>query len=376
MRYLRLAERVLLRKFGDRLYAYNALTDELYELDDEAFNFLLSCDGREIDVDDDFLDFLTSEGLVELKNGKKKNSSVEQEEPSLRYLLLSITLRCNLKCRHCYVRQRDAFMDFRTFSSAVDQFNEIGGLKLIVSGGEPLLHPHIWDFLEYVRKRPFRIVLLTNGYLVDREKASRLSELVDEVQVSLDGLEGHRKLRGARWERVVESIEMLAEKLDVSVSTMVTRYNLQEFDRLEKILEGIGVRRWTVDVPTVESDIIPPMDKVAEVLGRYGFGDLGHVSDGKFACGAHYCEVNPDGNVVKCGFFEEPVGNVVSDGLRRCWEEMKRRFIWRLEELKCNCQFLEECKGGCRYRALVYSGHLFSCDPVMCSAYGVRCYGK
>ncbi|WP_456368559.1 radical SAM protein [Geoglobus sp.] len=373
MRYLRLAERVLLRKFGDRLYAYNAATDELYELDREAFNFLLSCDGGAVEVDDDLLDFLLSEGLVELDNGRRENSFVEQDEPSLRYMLLSVTLRCNLGCQHCYVRQRNIFMDSQTFTSAVDQFHEIGGLKLMVSGGEPLLHPRIWDFLEYARQKPFRVVLLTNGYLVNREKANRLSELVDEVQVSLDGLEGHRKLRGSGWEKVVKSIEMLAERVDVSVSTMLTKYNLQEFDQLERILEDIGVKRWTVDVPTTESNLIPSMEEVSRILGRYGFGELGHVSEGGFACGAHYCEVNPDGRVVKCGFFEESVGHVVDDGLRRCWKWLREKFIWGLEELGCDCEFLEECKGGCRYRALVYSGHIFACDPVMCSAYGVRC---
>ncbi|WP_457591263.1 radical SAM protein [Geoglobus sp.] len=373
MQFLRLAERVLLRKFGKRLYAYNAETDELYELDDEAFNFLLTCDGRAVEVDAELLDFLLSEGLVELNDGKTENSFVQQEEPSLRYMLVNVTWRCNLKCAHCFVHQENAFMDHETFKSAVDQFYDLGGLKVMVSGGEPLLHPEIWDLLEYARQKPFRIVLLTNGYLVDGEKAERISELADEVQISLDGIDGHRKLRGLGWEKVVRSIELLAERMDVSVSTMVTKYNLNEFERLERILENAGVKRWTVDVPTTEKSLIPPFEKIAEILGRYGFGDLGHVSEADYACGAHYCEVNPDGRVVKCGFFEESVGHVVEDGLGLCWERMKERFIWKLDMLKCNCEFLEECKGGCRYRALVYSGHLFACDPVMCSAFGISC---
>ncbi len=370
MQYLRLADRVLLRKFGDNYIAYHAKKDELFELDDEAFNFLLSCDGSLKDIDNEILEFLLSENIVEINSDRKVNDFFEQNEPSLRYLLLTVTNRCNLCCEHCYVSQKNQFMNFNTFKKTVDSFYRIGGLKLIISGGEPLLHPEIFSFLKYARRYPYRIVLLTNGYLIQEKDVMRLSKLVDEVQISLDGLEGHEKLRKSSWRNVVEKIEMLSGSVDVSISTMVTRYNLDEFEDMKSIIERLNVVRWSIDVPTCDRELLPDWDDVKEILSTYGFGDMGHESIQGFACGAHYCEINPDGSVVKCGFFEEIAGNVV-EGLEKCWEKMKEKFIWKVETLGCNCKYREECRGGCRYRALVYSGDLFLEDPVMCAIFGV-----
>ncbi len=370
MQYLRLADRVLLRKFGDKYFAYQAKKDELYELDFEAFNFLLKCDGSLKEIDKSTLSYLLSEKIVEISSERKINEFSEQEEPSLRFLLVTITNRCNLLCQHCYVSQRNEFMDFKVFKRVVDEFFEIGGLKLIVSGGEPLMHPEIFGFLRYARDYPFRIVLLTNGYLIRDEMLSSLAELVDEVQISLDGFEGHTMLRNADWRVIVDKIEKLSELMDVSVSTMVTKYNISEFGKMAEILEKMKIVRWSVDVPTTERDLLPEWGDVREIMANYGFGNMGHESIHGYACGAHYCEVNPDGSVVKCGFFEESVGNI-TEGLEKCWERMKERFIWKTESLKCDCMYKDECRGGCRYRALVYSGDLFKEDPVMCCLFGV-----
>ncbi len=368
---LRLSRRVLLRKF-DCFYAYNAETDELYELDDEAFNFLMNLDDSS-GVDSELLEYLISEGLVVDDVDSEGSIDVAfAEEPSLRYLLLNVTWDCNLRCEHCYVVKRGEFMDVELFKSAVDQFASIGGLKLMISGGEPMLHPHIWKMLSYARRYPQRIMLLTNGYLLTDKSVERLAELVDEVQISIDGLEGHEKLRGVSCEPLLRKVEMLVEVgLDVSVSTMVTKYNVDEMGALEKVLIDLNVKRWTLDVPTTSNDVLPPLSVAAEILTSFGFGDASYDSSGDYACGAHLAAVTPSGDVTKCGFFDDAVGNV-REGLYACWERLKERYIWKVEDLECKCEFLRECRGGCRYRALQFTGSLMGCDAVMCLSFGIQ----
>ncbi len=361
----------------DKPYAYSAASDELYELDDEALDFLKSCDGRFVgddEVDKDFLNFLISEGLlVESGEGseRRKVEVISAEEPSLRYLLVNVTWLCNLKCEHCYVHQRREFMSFETFKKTVDDFYAIGGLKLMISGGEPLLHPQIWEFLEYARKKPFRTVLLTNGLLIGEKEAERLKNLVDEVQVSIDGIEGHKRLRGVEFEAAVKSVKTLVKAgIAVSISTMVTKYNLGEFENLGTILSDCGVIRWAIDYPTTMEDVVPDFDVAARIMSKYGFGELGHEGSGNFACGAHFASVSPSGMVSKCGFFEDEAVGSVDEGLKTCWERLKEKYIWTVDELQCECEFRQDCRGGCRYRALVYSGNLFGEDPVMCRIFG------
>jgi len=369
--HLRLAERVLLRKF-DKFYAYNAETDELYELDEEAFNFLKVCDGRYLEINQEFLEYLLSENLVTENDEKREIEVIEADEPSLRYLLLNITWYCNLSCKHCYVVQSDEYMEYDTFKSCVDQFYQMGGLKILISGGEPLLHPGIWNFLTYARNKPLRVVLLTNGYLIDDETAAKLRHFVDEVQISLDGLRGHEKLRGTGYKPVIKSISRLIEHgVDVSVSTMLTKYSINELDEMNDLLGRLGVKRWSLDVPTTTEDILPPLNLAAEAMKKYGFGEMGHEGTQNYACGSNFASVTPSGDVTKCGFFTESVGNI-AEGLDVCWERMKKKFIWKLSELKCRCQFITTCRGGCRYRAITFLRDLHGCDPVMCHIFGVK----
>ncbi|WP_290901869.1 radical SAM protein [Ferroglobus sp.] len=360
---LKLSKRLLLRRF-EKAYAYNAKTDSLYELDEEALNFFISLDGKEVEIEEELYEYLRREGFF----GNSLPDFKEQKEfPSLRYLLVHVTYNCNLKCEHCYVEKRDVFMDQEVFESLARNFYEMGGLKLIVTGGEPLTHPKIFDFLRIARKYPYRIVLLTNGLLIDERTARELSKLVDEVQISLDGLNGHKMLRGVDYRVVVEKIKLLRELVDVSVATMITKYNLEELERMKDLVESLKVKSWNIDFPSCSEEIVPDFDKAS--LISLGFGEAHEAAEG-YLCGTHLASVTPKGEVTKCGFFEDTVGDVFD--LEDAWRELRRKYIWSLSELKCKCDFVRECKGGCRYRALHYSGDIFGEDPVMCAIFKAR----
>ena len=67
--------------------------------------------------------------------------------PSLRYLELLVTDRCNLRCRHCYLGDapgRD--LPLPVLERVAREFEGMQGLRLLISGGEPLLHPDFWAF--------------------------------------------------------------------------------------------------------------------------------------------------------------------------------------------------------------------------------------
>src|SRR5450756_1416338 len=112
------------------------------------------------------------------------------------YLLVHLTDRCNLGCRHCY-RAGAKKGDLSAFSHRrmLEEFEDGGGLRLLLSGGEPLLYPYFWQLNDLLPAFDIRVVLLTNGTLLDRRSAALLN--VHEVQASLDGLEeSHDRLRG------------------------------------------------------------------------------------------------------------------------------------------------------------------------------------
>jgi radical SAM protein with 4Fe4S-binding SPASM domain len=255
----------------------------------------------------------------------------------------------------------------------LEEFEEIQGLRLLISGGEPLLHPHFWEINGILRDYAFRSVLLSNGTLVTEEVAKRLR--VHEVQVSLDGIkEGHESLRGkGTFEKTMAAIDRLQQaNLPVSVATMIHRRNLSEFDQLASLLQSKHIEEWNVDIPCLEGRLKnnPDFWVSPSEAGRflaYGFGGGFHGATKNSTCGAHLCAIIPNGTLCKCGLFsEEPVGSI-EEGLRTCWARIPRI---ALKDLTCKCSVTEECRGGCRYRAKI-QGDLFQPDLFQCYARGV-----
>lgn len=364
-------------KHLEKPYLYDIRNDELYELDQKGFDFLKKCDGRhllsELPVDKDFLEICLKEELIVigLPANHRHFTPRPSPVPSLRYLELQLTSRCNLKCKHCYLGEpTKAELSLSQVLSVLDEFEEMQGLRVLFSGGEPLLYPDFPALNDALSGYAVRKVLLTNGTLITEENYPDWCHF-DEIQFSLDGLkEGHETIRGpGAFEQTIRGIEAAkGKKVPVSVATMVHRHNLKEFDALSDWIEKLGVVEWNIDVPCATGRLVenPDFSVTPEAGARflkYATGGSYHGADEPFACGYHLCTITAEGDILKCGFFKEtPLGSL-KEGLEISWGRIQPI---PLSQLECaSCPDLSECKGGCRFRAESPLGK----DPVMCALY-------
>ena len=359
----------------------------MYELDGDAFDFVqslpLPTGEKEIEnADPEFLDYCLEEGILSRSPERFSGERPRQGPvPSLRYLLLHITTRCNLKCAHCFHGEVEPLdLPLEQIRRAMEEFDKMQGLRLLVSGGEPLLHPLFWEINDLFDEFSFRAVILSNGVaFADPSTASRLR--AHEVQISLDGVgPSHDALRGAgAFQKALRGLENLAGSgVDLSVATMVHADNLRDFDELETIVERVGAKEWNIDVParagrwhsTGDTRAGPPEaapEDAAPALGR-AFGGGAHYScEGDWACGAHLCAVMANGTICKCGFYGDSPAGRLADGLADGWRNIPRI---RIGDLSCDCDIVADCRGGCRYRAET-AGDRLGKDPVMCAANGL-----
>lgn len=356
-------------------YLYDIVNDELYELSEDGFDFLVRCSQGEClpvrNEDKDFIRYCLTEELITLskKPGLRRKVPQYSPVPSLRYLELQITDRCNLRCRHCYLgngAHQDLSLD--RIQKVLAEFEAMQGLRLLLSGGEPMLHPFFWRINENLRDYDFRSVLLSNGLLITKDAAKKLR--VHEVQISLDGMKaGHELIRGeGTFEKVLQAIDHLREsRIKVSIATMIHRGNVREFEAMEALIRSRDIEEWNIDQPCFEGrlmenqDLLVPPSEAGRLLW-HGFGGGLHHSGKDAVCGAHLCAVLPNGRVAKCGLFSREAVGSMEEGLGACWERIPRISLTALE---CQCKVLEQCRGGCRYRARGYAGilgpDLFQC---------------
>ncbi len=358
---------------------FDLQADQLYELDDEAFFFLASSPSLSSAMQEpataELARYCLDEGLLRTSETRHSLPSPERPPlPTLRYLLVHITDRCNLRCRHCFIGAPSGKeLSFEQILGLAGDFARLQGLRFIVSGGEPLLHPRFRELNERLPDFPLRTILLTNGTLIDRATAAALR--FHEVQVSLDGLEEtHDLIRGrGSYRKALQALRHLAGAgISLSVATMVHAANLDQLDELRRRLEEFPLKSWSVDVPCLTGNMAdnpllaaPPEKAAGKMSLSFGGGYYG--SSGPYACGAHLAAVMADGSVCKCGHYAKSPEGRIGEGLETIWRRMRR---FSLSELVCRCSQLESCRGGCRFRA-----ELFSCvsdpDPIQCFARGM-----
>jgi radical SAM protein with 4Fe4S-binding SPASM domain len=337
---------------------YHIGKDELYELDDEGFSFLRKCaspsgcsSGR-----NEFIDYCLDEGVITIEPVSVNRPPLMRSSfPSLRYLELQITGKCNLKCRHCYIGGKgETELSLARTRKILAEFEEMQGLRVLITGGEPLLHSRFSEVNALLPEFQVRKVLFTNGTMLDEKTLRGLN--VDEIQISIDGLDhAHDLLRGkGTFKAAIEAVRRARNSgFEVSVSTMVHPANFRDFEGMKELFEELGVKDWNVDVPCITGALKENVlfQTGPEHGGRflaYGSGGGLHGSAPGFGCGLHMMSVTSSGLAAKCTFYADmPLGSI-DDGLRECRLKMEPV---RLGDLECDCAHIESCRGGCRFRA-------------------------
>ncbi len=170
--------------------------------------------------------------------------------PAPRLVFWETTAGCNLRCIHCRritVADKLLPQDLRTAEAyeMIDNLASAGRPILVLSGGEPLFRPDIFDIAAYASSAGLIVALATNGTLIDRDVAQKLQEAgVRRVSVSFDGADAptHDIFRGpGAFDRALEGIGHLrVVGLPYQINTTVARHNVHQMPETLALAEEIG----------------------------------------------------------------------------------------------------------------------------------------
>ena len=166
-------------------------------------------------------------------------------------LTWELTWACNLSCKHCLSSSGVADpgeLDFETCRQLLDDLHEMQVFYLNIGGGEPMMHPHFFDIIEYADGLGIGVKFSTNGTRMSRSAARRVAGLsYCNVQVSLDGATAHVNdtIRGAgSFERALWALSNLADVgvQGTKISVVVTRRSISQLDELLALSDRFGAQ--------------------------------------------------------------------------------------------------------------------------------------
>ncbi|MHC4792460.1 MAG: radical SAM protein, partial [Planctomycetota bacterium] len=165
------------------------------------------------------------------------------------FIAWQLNSACNLGCLHCCEEAGHSMPDEMTREQALNFCKQIAGLNIpymAVSGGEPLLCPHIFDVCDFIRGNNISLKIETNGEFIDEQTALKLAELkMRSVQISLDGAkpETHETLRlTGDWEKSIAACKYLVKHgVNTEIVFVPTKFNIHDIGDIIDLAYSMGV---------------------------------------------------------------------------------------------------------------------------------------
>src|SRR6266496_3357699 len=194
--------------------------------------------------------FRVSQYLQEVKSptplGPKRN-------PPGPVVIWNLIRRCNLACQHCYSISAD--VDFPgelstpQIFATMDDLRRFGVPVLILSGGEPLLHPDIFEISRRAKAMGFYVGLSTNGTLIDEALLPRVAAIgYDYVGISLDGMRAtHDRFRrkAGAYDASLAAVRLLRDAgIKVGLRFTLTQDNAEDLPAVLDLLDTEDVDKF------------------------------------------------------------------------------------------------------------------------------------
>ena len=335
-----------------------------------------------------------------------------------RMIAWEVTRSCNLACVHCraasHLGPYPGELSTKQCLHLIDDIANASRPVIILTGGEPLLRPDIYEIAAYGTQKGLRMVMATNGTLVDESVARRMIESgIQRVSISIDGKDAQshdvfRNQPGA-FDGAIRGIEaMKSVGMEFQINTTITNTNLHQIKDIYSLALNIGAAAHHIFllVPTgrgkdLAEQAITAADyektlmwfhqesltceiqlkatcaphyfrimhqkrpKEKKVVKKTG----GHFHESTRGClgGITFCFISHVGQVQPCGYLELDCGNVQKQSFGEIWESSE---VFRnLRDYskyggKCGrCEFIKVC-GGCRARAYEATGDYLAEEPL------------
>jgi radical SAM protein with 4Fe4S-binding SPASM domain len=170
--------------------------------------------------------------------------------PAPRLVFWETTAGCNLACIHCRrVTVADQLLpqDLSTAEAfdLIDQIAAFGRPIFVLSGGEPLFRPDIFDIAAYASQAGLIVALATNGTLIDAQVADKIrTSGIRRVSVSFDGADAqtHDIFRGpGAFDRAVAGMMHLRQVgVPYQINTTVARHNVHQMPETLALAKELG----------------------------------------------------------------------------------------------------------------------------------------
>jgi len=292
---------------------------------------------------------------------------------------LALTTRCNMYCKGCYSTSRGDEPKDISLSMAQSIIDKLSGLNLFslsFGGGEPTLHPHLFNIAAYAREKQILPNMTTNGLTMDVDFAKKCN-IFGVVHFSIHNLNDMEHIFSAirTYKKVTqkkpglnllltsETLPFIDEILTKARKSGVNKVLFLRYKITEKnaTIQDLCIDKELMKLPTILKNLKWSNKRIMfliqcslfEILAESGFSNIKtYIKHDSNGCqgGNAFIAIDVNGMYKPCSFWYESFGNVLDLTFDKWGYGSKlTEFRNMRKSNECaNCQFEELCMGGCR----------------------------
>lgn len=150
-----------------------------------------------------------------------------------------LTSACNSRCGSCdYWKNQSVYLDTEKIFKFFQYISEYGSESIVITGGEPTLHPQFYQIVKEAKEKyGFVVILSTNGSTIDK-LFGKIKDYVDSYCISFDGKdkEEYKNIRGIdNYENIIRNIKHIKEyneNIQVWLSCLIQKSNYQHLEQI------------------------------------------------------------------------------------------------------------------------------------------------
>jgi len=354
---------------------------------------------------------------------------MEKTLHKLKEVCLEITDICTMECMHCSGScglTAENTLSLAVVKRIIGDFAHMGGELLEISGGEPLMHPNLFEIIRRAKMNRLEAILYTSGMASDKHGrefsissnlAAKLRRFgIDKVVFNLQGssAEMHDSItqKKGSFKNVVHSIRtmkslgcwvgvhfvpMKPNHLDLKhVIRLCHTLGVDEIGLLRFVPQGRGLinrgllelskrqfQEFMENVVELKASHENPKIRIGRPINFCPLIDT-FVTREECNAGITRCLISPEGNVVPCPAFKQNgdyiAGNVKMDSLADIWRYSPKWGIFRqfdytkMREPCRSCEHLHWCQGGCKAQRILAhkKGDIYTAPDPHCFASSSR----
>ncbi len=161
--------------------------------------------------------------------------------------IVHINTKCQSKCITCdwWKKSEHNNLSVNDIEYLCNEFKKIGIDQIMLSGGEPLLHPQIYEIVKVIKQNNIFIMLNTNGIPINKTQ-EELFAMTDLLVVSMDATnpDTYMKIRGVNaFNHVIENVKEVIKRnlCTVSLRCTIQRHNLMEVLKIDELGNELGI---------------------------------------------------------------------------------------------------------------------------------------